>query len=500
MRPHNAIVSLSRTRSAIVAVFLTGCASIGNLKKTLDPPDWREHPQHRTATEVENVGRTLTAESIRIVKGETSDRLTRATVWQFASWVSDPGPAPVRPFAQRLLQQAYAKVPSAILQNVVWQDRYPSLASGDFGVLINKERATELTWFVDSATLPLAPRGRTTLVREPGDFALLMLISHEMAHLAIDAASLAAYPESVIECTADVIAGFQTSVVSTRISSRGLYELEINGAVDALSRATLPGEWISRDFHPDNEQRGACLHRGIAMYGEQLNREPIAGSMLLHNARDSLLDSLSRGKTTLVLAAIAEARSVLSLPGEIRTPAPARATDPRDLPAIQLLSLTDTLLRRLAFGNYSSVIGEPIAVGVSLFPGSQLNELLLKVDPPWKCAVISGGPDIGRSIGCYVLGDNTDAIYTRLNVVNALQSDSLRLGFRVLSIGPATPTNVGLHLRQWLLVANSLQVLVSVYDELYVPNPYAEEHSDLRVLWFSFSDLSPVPKGKGPHK
>src|SRR5207244_8583961 len=67
-------------------------------------------------SDVENVGRTLTEEAIRVVTGETSDRVTRATVWRSPSWDSDPGPSPVRPFAQRLLQQAYARVPRAVLQ------------------------------------------------------------------------------------------------------------------------------------------------------------------------------------------------------------------------------------------------------------------------------------------------------------------------------------------------------------------------------------------------
>ena len=102
----------------------------------------------------------------------------------------------------------------------------------------------------------------------------------EMAHLAIGFASITQhYPESLVECAADVIAGFQTAAIAPRMSSRGGMEITTNGAVEAFSASVIPGEWVSRELHPDNEQRLACVRRGIEIFSEQRDRAPIAGSV-----------------------------------------------------------------------------------------------------------------------------------------------------------------------------------------------------------------------------
>lgn len=465
---------------------------------TTSPYEWRTNPKRRPPLEIEKIGDLLADEAVRVVTGQLSDTATRRSVWRTAEYGGNSGPPPVPPFAARLLEEAYAGVPKWVLHNVTWQDAYPTFASRDYGLVINRERTSQLVWLVDSLSFVNVSQSLRGLhVREPGDFALLILISHEMAHLAITSAPLIGRnPESVVECAADVIAGFQTAAVAPRISSQGGWELGGNGAVDALGTAIIPGEWVSRDLHPDNEQRSACLHRGIGMFSEQGERGPIAGSLILASERDSLIDALSLGKTTLVDAAFAEAKTILSLPG-VPEPKQSSFSGQLDNGSVKtVLLLVDSLLRRFANNTLATVVGQRLAVGVSLFPGTVFNELLLKVAAPWKCAVIAGNPDIGRSIGCYALMRDMDALFTRIGVANALQRDSLSLGFRVLSVGPSTTSTSRLHLRQWLFMNGDKQAVVSVYDEPYNPNPYEDRHSGPTVFWFSFSDLRVIPKGR----
>jgi hypothetical protein len=464
---------------------------------TVSPYDWRANPKRRTPVEVEKIGNLLAGEAVRVITGQLSDSATRS-IWRRAEYGDAAGPPTVPQFATRLLSEAYAGVPRTVLHNVTWQEAYPTFASSDYGLVINRQRTTELVWLVDSLSFVSVPQSLRQLhVREPGDFALLIVMSHEMAHLAIDAApQIGRNPESVVECAADVIAGFQTASIVPRISQRGGWELSGNGAVEALGREVVPGEWVSRETHPDNEQRSACLHRGIEMFSEQGGREKIAGSLVLESKRDSLIDALSLGKTTLIAAAFSEAKTILSLPG---TPEPKQSSFSESLnnsSAKTVLQLVDSLLRRLANNTLDAVVGQRLAVGVSLFPGSVFNELLLPVNAPWKCAVIAGNSDIGRSIGCYALIRTMDALFARMAVENALQSDSLSLGFRVLSVGPSTTSNARLHLRQWLFMNDDKQAVVSVYDEPYNPNSFDDRQSDLAVFWLSFSDLKIVPKSR----
>ena len=116
-------------------------------------------------------------------------------------------------------------MPREILQTTLWQDRYETFASPDYGIVLNRERVEELVWTVDSASVAIGDAWfRKYMIRPPGDYALLLLISHELAHLAIGYAAPSVHaPESVAECAADIMGGFQSAVVATRISSgRGL--------------------------------------------------------------------------------------------------------------------------------------------------------------------------------------------------------------------------------------------------------------------------------------
>jgi len=479
-------------------VWQLSCAALAKVVPESPSSDWRTKPTPRSPADIEKLGNALAGEAIRVVTREVSDPETRKVVWRVGEYGDDSGPPPTAGFAARLLYGAYAGVSKPILQTMIWQDTYPTFASRDYGLVMNQARTAQLVWLVDSVSATtVASSFRSLEVRRPGDFALLALISHEMAHLAISAASLSErYPESIVECAADIIAGFQTAAIAPRISSRGQFELDVNGGIDALGTTVIPGDWVSRDVHPDNEQRSACLRRGIGMFSEQRDRGPIGGSFLLTSERDSLIDALSLGQISLVNAALAETRTILSIPG---TPQPKQSSEleyTNNPSAKMLLALNDSILKRFAAGTLSTVVGQRIAVGVSLFPGAEFNELLIRVDPPWKCAVIAGNADIGRSIGCYVITRERDVMWARFGVDRTLQSDSLRLGFRVLSVGPSTTSSSSLHLRQWLFVNGDKQAVVSIYDEPYTPNPYSDQRTGLRVFWFSFSDLRVVPKGR----
>ena len=139
------------------------------------------------------------------------------------------------------------------------------------------------------------------------------------------------------------------------------------------------------------------------MFSEQRDHQRIAGLVMLESARDSLIDAMSLGKLSLVSAAVAEAKEILSIPGETKPKASSHVGDAEDAAAKPLLALTDSLLQRLSSGRLLMAIGQPVAVGVSLFPGKLFSELALPVGSPWKCAVIAGNTDIGRAFACYAI-------------------------------------------------------------------------------------------------
>lgn len=472
------------------------CTSLSNLVPFKPEIDWRTSPPHRVAADVEKLGHALTDEEIRALTGEISDQKTQHFVWQSRYDSKEPPPA-IPSFSLRLLREAYDPVPRPILRSLVWQDKYPSFASPDFGTVINRARVTDLVWFVDSVTILAGSASeKELLVRPPGDFALLMLLSHELAHLAISFAPLGgSHSESIAECAADVIGGFQSAVISTRMGTNGTAEFQFNGAVSALGAAVIPGEWISRNLHPDREQRAACLERGVSMFAEQAVREPLAGSLLLTSPRDSLVEKLSLGRISLVTAATEEAKSILSLPGDEGATKPDGVAM-EDTAAATLLRLTDSLLIRVSQGTVGAVIGVKIAPGVSLFPGAQLEELLVRMPAPWKCAVVVGNADIGGSIACYALTGGLNAMMIRQRFSTTIQRDSSRLGFRVSSIGLATTRTAELRLRQWLFEKGADRVIVSVYDEPYAPNANSNQETGTRVFWFSFSQIHISPSGR----
>ena len=213
---------------------------------------------------------------------------------------------------------------------------------------------------------------------------------------------------------------------------------------------------------------------------------------MIDSPRDSLIDALSIGKIDLVGAAIAESETILSIPGGQKRSTVRDVVD--ESSAKTLLALTDSLLKKLGSGTLGSVVGERISVGVSLFPGAEFNEFLLEVSSPWKCAVIAANAETGRSIGCYALTGGIHAVMAEYFFARSLQSDTVRLGFHVLPIGPATTSTASLHLRQWLFSIRDKQAVVSIYSEPYTPNQFSDQRTGMIVLWFSFSDLNTIPK------
>ena len=194
-----------------------------------------------------------------------------------------------------MLLEAYAKVPRRTLSRLTWQDSVPSFASPQLGVVVSSKRASSLVWIADSTAILGGGNNSQLYVRRPGDFALLLVLAHELSHLALQAstASIAA-TVAEIECATDILGGFQTAALSLRISSGGLFELTINRVPTLLGHALRPGHWVAGDQHPDREQRIACLTTGVNLFADQQEREDVADVLLSESRSDSVRNQLAR--------------------------------------------------------------------------------------------------------------------------------------------------------------------------------------------------------------
>lgn len=487
------------TLALALSISIAGCNSLRPALEqravVTEGESWRTRLLRRPAPSIQRIGDELFAELARIVTGTISDSATRSTAWRVRE--SDDAGAPIPSLPTRvgkLLEQAFAPVPRHLLDSLIWHDSVPTLASPDVGIVVNRPRVTLLAWRLDSAVL--AERSaieRRILVRPPGDWGVLAVLTHELAHLALDfGAQLENYPQSLRECAADYLAAFTLSAASARMSAAGRFELSHASVVLRVAEDLTPGEWISRDVHPDSEQRLECLNRGAHLHAEIGARERTAGSTILEGPRDSLYDAVTVGALPLLAAAIAEARTILSLPGEGESiGSPSRMQQFRELRTNNpVTKLYDTLLTHFdARGSVDALIGERLSAGNSLFPPGELRELRLRVEPPWKCASIAAAPGRARAIGCYAIGNMVAATMVDLGVSDAVLTRARSLGYSVTPLGAATMRDGRLGFNQWLLERGARRVLISIYREQYLDSAAPDRWSTRRVAWYSFAPL-----------
>ena len=481
----------------ILSALLVSCLSCVTVNSGPEPMS--KVPGKRTAEQVQRAVAPLAFELARLLTGDTATAKTKASVWRKNSnYVTPNDPPAVVPFASRILTELYVGLPDSLLFRVWWDDSLRTLSSLDIGVIVNRQRAAELAWLVDSlAYSNTRARYSDVYTRRPGDLAVLLMISHELAHFPIDRLDRGSTtPVSIKECAADIISGFQFAVLTPRLSSTSGFELQESNVVARFGGLLEPGGWIAREEHPDSDQRRACLSRGSALYADQAQWTMLAGRTLLRTKQDTLADALSSGRLSLSDVALEESRQVLTVPTEATTPSAQRPPEfPSRETAIVIRVLDSLLTRTDSLGYLDRSLGPRLGGSHGLFPPGVLHELTLSIPRPWRCGVTAVDSGRVRAAACYVI-DNSSFSRVSIDMDWELRPERKFRGFSVQRLKPPVANQVGIRFSQWLLEDRYRRVLISVYDE-----PHGERKGDRfsfvwgppRLLWFSYESIGPSP-------
>ncbi len=471
----------------IALIGFAGCTHRRVLPFTLSET---EDVQPRSADEIMTLGDGLLEESVFLLQATVGEPLPRSQLW-VAGFRQDSVQPPQLPDAPlRVLQQAYEQIPKGALSRIRWSATERTSAFANVGIVVNVNRASELVWAVDSQMLrDIEPIERVLFARRPGDYALLLLLNHELAHLALASLPrLDTIPNAIAECAADILGGFHTALTALRISSWGIGGLERSNAISILGSALTPGYWIGRESHPDSDQRAACLNRGVALLGDLSERGPIATSLLPSSSRDSLLNDLVSQTEGLVEVTGILATEIVpvTLPEMGPTSAPSRFLrgEVAAAPIVQLfrdlVSMHDSVGSSLG-----PLRGPRISTGVTLFPGSVIRELNYAVSPPWRCAIQGDGPPSNPHIACYLVADVDNMIALMFYMQDGIESHLERAALLADTLVPPTSSTLHINLRQWAIRDKDrfavAGIMAEPYGEWGIPSRY--------VVWFSFTPL-----------
>lgn len=501
-RPSKTIDGRIVAGACLLAALGAACTQLKSLVPAPKPAmlfPWEEEVPERLSDEsVRQRGSLHIAELLRILEGSVDDSLTLAAQFTDGRPAADSAfevPVPIL----RELGGAYAGVPRHILRAIVWQDSAPTSSSPDLGTFLNLPRIGQLSWWLDSTTVVINSRLRLVHRRRPGDWVPLAIASHELTHLALDYSGLSMKLSiSTRECVADIVGAFQVVAVAQRVTKSGAWNLALVSFFQRLAAAMGAGDWLSSERHPDSEQRAACLHRGEALYSDQLARQAFVGALIRRSRRDSLIDDLLEGRVSLLEAAVSEAASILSSPTEAKTVAEVDLSwlggDPAAAAALELL---DTLLSKLDdSASFEEIAGERVSTGVSLFPSNEVYGLRVSVDAPWKCAVLPESQGDGRSVGCYAVGGLMESMLLSSSMGDKIEIIAMRHGYSAEAFGPTLARGSHLNLLQWLLERDGERIVVSVYHEPFPSqDPFGRSQSTSRTVWFAFT-LLPLPAAR----
>ena len=469
--------------------------SPSSLPKDTAPPAEPSVSSRRSAKSVQLLAEAFYVAIQDVVLGrEPSPDVTRS-IWRRRFTPGDTLLGRLDTLALSAIRAPFGPEPALVLDSLRWTEVLPSSTSNSMGILLNIGRITALANAADSAIVP-SPND-ILFDRPKGDYLILVLLSHEIAHVALNGHPIESDRSiATVECQADILAGYLDELLTYRLGPSSSEVFAFGAAGQLVFDVAADGDWTGSATHPDRSQRQECFASGVTLYLE-LSR--------IGGRQDEIIPASQLGGIAVAIArhAIDLLTGTLIISHDLipsaATPLQARALAPFTSNGAEMAGIRVVLDAAIhAYGRsdsaYASLAGDSVSRGTSLFSAPIISIVPTPTAFRWRCAYLH---QLGRRLStlqCYVLGDIFHGSLLLFDAELTIGQLAKASGLTSEKLAPPIPDGVPVSIGQWLLRANKRTAMLTV-----IIGTYSDRVRDTNrgIAWLTFQpEVSQPPPNR----